>query len=51
MGGRVRVLADSYSRGATYLDIRVPDARRPAAWRPRTAETTVNTQPAVETLQ
>lgn len=46
------VLGDSYSRGATYLDVRVPE--RPAAGgleATETATTPVETEPEVETLQ
>jgi cell division protein FtsQ len=47
-----RVLADAYARGATYLDVRVPE--RPAAGgleATATAEGTLNPQPEVQTLQ
>ena len=47
-----RVLADAYSRGAAYLDVRVPE--RPAAGGLELIETPaepVNTQPEIEPLQ
>jgi cell division protein FtsQ len=47
-----RVLGDAYSRGATYLDVRVPE--RPAAGgleATETAETPVIPHPEVETVQ
>ncbi|MFL5846462.1 MAG: cell division protein FtsQ/DivIB [Solirubrobacteraceae bacterium] len=43
------VLGDSYSRGATYLDVRVPE--RPAAGGLEASGTTTESQPEVETLQ
>ena len=47
-----RVLADAYSRGATYLDVRVPERPAAGGLEPTDAVTTpIQTQPEVEPLQ
>lgn len=47
-----RVLADAYSRGATYLDVRVPERPAAGGLEPTDAATDpVETQPEVEPLQ
>lgn len=47
-----RVLADAYSRGASYLDVRVPERPAAGGMEPTDAVVTpLNTQPEVEPLQ
>lgn len=47
-----RVLADAYSRGATYLDVRVPERPAAGGLEPtETATTPVNPLPEVQTIQ
>jgi cell division protein FtsQ len=47
-----RVLGDSYSRGATYLDLRVPERPAAGGLEPTdTAAAPLNPEPEVETLQ
>jgi cell division protein FtsQ len=47
-----RVLADAYSRGATYLDVRVPERPAAGGLEPTgSVQTPLDTQPEVEPLQ